>query len=185
MEPSPETKQEIGTLCMAWAFLESVTETTLWGVVDATEKLGPLITSRLDMRSRWQMILEYAPVKHDTKAVAELKGINKDLVPITRDRNIIVHGLVHAHVIRPPDSIYGDSFGPGHDLNYIRKPCWAVFRGAGAGKVFPMSSGAVEIVRKNIQSLAERVIVFNKRHAYELSTQHTAPIEQNWPTPLE
>lgn len=185
MEPSPETKREIGTLCMAWAYLESVTETTLWGIVDATEKLGRLITWRLDMRSRWQMIIEYAPEKHDANAIAELKAINKALVPITRDRNIVVHGLVHAHVVKPPDAKYGDNFGPGHDLDYVRKPCWTVFRGADAGKNFPMSGGAVEIVRQNIQSLGRRVTTFNLRHGYTLRTEHVAPIEQNWPTPLE
>jgi hypothetical protein len=52
MEPSAETKQEIGQLCMAWSFLEAMSEKTLWGIIDADEKFGPLITWRLDVRSK-------------------------------------------------------------------------------------------------------------------------------------
>lgn len=57
MEPSPQTFEEIGRLCVAWSYLEHVTEQTIWGVLELDDKLGPLITTRLDMRGRWDLIL--------------------------------------------------------------------------------------------------------------------------------
>src|SRR5262249_50804280 len=135
MEPTPKTMEEIGRLCGAWSYLEVLTEQTLWGILDADEKLGPVITWRLDMRSRWQLILEHAPKKHDSKDIDELRAINKDLATVTRDRNIIAHGLVHAAMNFP-----GERPEPGvvdhllKDADVMRVPCWTVFRGAEAGK---------------------------------------------------
>src|ERR1700730_5237407 len=99
MEPSIETFEEIGRVCAAWDYLESVTEATVWGIIDADERLGPVITARLDLRGRWQMILEHAPKKLDAGKCEVLRKINKDLTPVMRDRNIIVHGLIHASIV--------------------------------------------------------------------------------------
>jgi hypothetical protein len=64
MEPSSETMAEIGRLCVAWAFLEGVTERTIWGILDVDEKIGPVITYRLDMRGRWALLMDWASRRH-------------------------------------------------------------------------------------------------------------------------
>jgi hypothetical protein len=187
MEPTPETLIAIGKVCGAWSYLEAVTEQALWGILDAEEKLGPIISWRLDMRSRWQLILDHAPKKHDTEEMKELRAINKDLATITRDRNIIAHGLVHAALIfegpRPPPGTHIDH--PITDANLARVPCWTIFRGVEAGKNFPISTKAVEIVQENIQALARRVANFNQRHSYQKSSTPKETVEAEWPKPLE
>lgn len=184
MEPSPETFEAAGRLCMAWSYLESQSESTLWGIVGADQQLGPLITWRLDLRNRWQMILEHASRKHDQIAVQQLRTINKDLVSVTRDRNIIVHGVAHATIVNKQNLTYGEIIGSaGDDLPFVKIPCWTVFRGAEAGKSFPISTKAVEIVRTNIVKMGERVVGFNKLHNYTESSV-TGKIEDDWPMPL-
>jgi hypothetical protein len=71
-EPSQQTFQEIGTLCSAWSVLEMYTEKTIWGLLDADEKLGTIITGRLDLRARFELIFQHAPKKHLPADVQEL-----------------------------------------------------------------------------------------------------------------
>jgi len=182
-EPSNETLMEIGRLCAAWSYLEARSEATLWGIVGADERLGPLITWRLDLPNRWSMILNYAPKKHDVETVEILRLINKDLTPVTRDRNIIVHGLVHAIAMVPVRPPYGTPLPPPHE--FARIPCWTVFRGAQAGKNFAISSMAVSIVRENIQKIGTRVTSFNVQHGYTKVSQHEGQIENDWPKQIE
>src|SRR5687768_5953228 len=89
-EPSRLTHEDVGRLCAAWSFLEYVTEQTLWGILDIKpdNKLGPLISWRLDMRGRWQLIIDQAESKHTKEDQATLRDINKKISDATRDRNI-------------------------------------------------------------------------------------------------
>jgi hypothetical protein len=186
-EPSLTTRAEIGRLCAAWAYLEALTEATLWGILDADEKLGPIITARLELRGRWDMILRHAPNKHQTDVIEILKDINKDLTPTMRDRNIIIHGLVHA-VVEIPYSIPpvpGTAIPCTAIMQFDRVPCWTVFRGGEAGKNFPISTAAVEVVRANIQELIAKVQQFNDQHSYDKFTRLTDDIESEWPVPLQ
>jgi hypothetical protein len=101
---------EIRRLCMAWAFLERVTERTIWGILDVDEKIGPVITYRLDMRGRWALLMDWAPRKHIGADLKELSEVNADVGTVNTDRNIIVHGIVHALAetnlqVPPPSSI--------------------------------------------------------------------------------
>jgi hypothetical protein len=177
-EPRAATYREMGRLCVAWSNLEGRSEATLWGILDADERLGPVITWRLDLRGRWQMILEHAPKKHNRQEVEEFRGINRRLIPVMRDRNIIIHGLVHASLEVEGEPKSGDIIhGP---LRFVRPACWTVFRGSEAGKSFPISEDAVVIVRDNINFLAEQVIALNRRHGY---TKHTLPTDQIDVTP--
>jgi len=155
------------------------------GLLDADDRLGPVITWRLDLRGRWQLILEHAPKKHDLKDIQDLRGINKDLTLITRDRNIIVHGLVHARVVTgTPPGHYEVVGRAGEKVPFVRVPCWTIFRGAEAGKSFPVSTKAVEIVGKNIQELGRRIEEFNKRLGYFNSSLIPDHIEDDWPKPV-
>jgi hypothetical protein len=53
-----------------------------------------------------------------------------------------------------------------------------------AGKSFPVSSHAVEIVRNNIQKLGERLLSFNNKFNFHDSTPPNDGIEVNWPVPI-
>jgi hypothetical protein len=189
MEPLPETFEEIGRLCTSWAYLESVTEQTVWGVLGVDINLGRFITWRLDLRSRWQLILEQAPNKHSAEDVTALRAINKDVSTVARDRNIIVHGSMHTLVdlstTGNPD--YGKDFANlGETFPVARVPCWTVFRGADVGKYFPVSKKAVEIARRNILTTAKHIVQFNKKHRYTSPTivLEPHPAETEWPKPL-
>jgi hypothetical protein len=142
---------EIRRLCMAWAFLERVTERTIWGILDVDEKIGPVITYRLDMRGRWALLMDWAPRKHIGADLKELSEVNADVGTVNTDRNRIVHGIVHALAetnlqVPPPSSILPTE----NIVGFVRVPCWTVTRGPGAGKNFPISTKAVETVRFNV-----------------------------------
>ena len=187
MEPSSQTMEEIGRLCSAWAYLEAATEQTVWGVIGADAKIGCFITWRLDLRSRWQIILDEAPNKLSEEDQTTLRVINRDIKPAAHDRNVIVHGLIHAAaVIDGPAPPAGTVLGPlGEKYKFARTPCWTTFRGAGSGKNFPISTTAVKIVRENIQKIAKQVVQFNSGHGYANTNQHSDKIENDWPKPLE
>jgi hypothetical protein len=158
----------------------------LWGILGADERWGEIVTARLDLRGLWQLILDHAPKKLDQKDVQELKSINEDLVMVTRDRNIIVHGRIHAVMRLDSRLPHYEIVGPaGADYDFSRVPCWTILKGAEAKKNFPVSTKAVEIVRVNILKLAERVQEFNKRFGHFQGTKPGAQIEIDWPKLLE
>jgi hypothetical protein len=170
-EPSSDTKAEIGSLCGAWAYLEIVTEQAIWGILKLDMKIGPLVTWRLDMKMRWDLILKVAD-DHIPAESAFLRKLNKGVVACTRDRNIVVHGVVHA-LIKD-----GDPNQP--------KAFWTVFRGAEAGKKFPISTAAVRIVRENVQYIGHQLAAFNERHKFSPANHPGGGVEQtDWPKPLE
>jgi hypothetical protein len=160
-----DTHEEIGRLCAAWAYLEAATEATLWGILDLDQRFGPMITTKLDLHGRWGMIIEHAEKKHAGEMSA-LRKINKLLVDVARDRNIVVHGLIHA-VSRPG--------------LVTRPPSWTIFRGEGKGKCFPVSTKAARIIRENIQDIARMVDAFNARHKYTEACRPNDNLETGWP----
>jgi hypothetical protein len=185
-EPTAKTMEEIGRLCGAWSYLELVTEVTLWGILEVDAKIGPVITYRLDMRGRWSLLMEWAPRKHATADLQELSNINTDVTTVNTDRNIIVHGIVHALAktnlgANPPPYTVLDAE---NITEFERVPCWTVSRGSAAGKNFPLSSGAVETVRLNIQKVGRRVATFNARFGYVKTVTPMPGIEVGWPKPL-
>jgi hypothetical protein len=166
LPPIPnEVHEEVGKLCIAWAFLELETERTIWAILDVDARIGPLLTWRRDIRSRWEMILSYAPKKHPQEDIQFLKTINKSLIDISRDRNIAVHGTAH----------------------YDREKqtqCWTVWRGVEAGKTFPISATAVRIIRSNINKLSSALVQVNDRHSYLVCSDPEENIEADWPKPI-
>jgi hypothetical protein len=185
-EPTDNTRMEIGGLCIAWSFLEAQSEQTLWGILEADLPLAAIITDRLDLRLRWEMILKYAPKKHSIDETAELRRINKLITSKTADRNIIVHGAMHALLERTYKAPYGTIVDK-RDPNLIsekRVACWTVFKGAAAYKNFPVSSEAVKIVSLNIQKISEQVVKFNRQHGYHGKARAEAPVETGWPEPI-
>jgi hypothetical protein len=161
MEPSPETFKEIGALCASWSCLEKYAEATIWGLLEADQRLGTVITRRLDLRARFELILQHAPRKHLPADVQERRNINKLLVIATRDRNIIIHGLINARIVTNAPVVHGATVPGGLEgpHNFSKIPCWTIFKGADAGKSFPISSQAVETQRFNqaIESTIQRL----------------------------
>ncbi len=186
MEPTISTFKEIGRLCVGWSFLESMTEATLWGILDLDNRLGPLISWKQDMRGRWALIVEYAPTKHDETAIATLRQINKDIQQVNADRNIVVHGLVHSTVTVPLDWEHGKAVPGGlqSSVPFDMPPCWTIFRGEGKGRNYPISSSAVKIITENIHNIVVRLAEFNKTHNYIDRSTLNADIVASWPTRL-
>jgi hypothetical protein len=184
MEPTTRTCREIGRLCIAYAALESEVECTVWGILDLDGRIGPIVTGRQDLRNRFQIILEYAERKHTKGDIVELKEINKWLTPIMRDRNIVVHGLVSATIVQhgplpQRGTIVAQPFVFG------RTPCWTITKGGDAGKSFPVSPEAVTLIRNNIGKVSDRLMRFNQRFNYRLTSQQSDIVEQGWPKSLE
>jgi hypothetical protein len=169
-EPNPSTMAEVGALCGAWAFLEIVTEQAIWGILKLDRTLGIHVTWRLDMKMRWELLLKVA-AEHLPAEGDFLRKTNKHVTTCTRDRNIIVHGVIHALL---------ENGDPSKPVAF-----WTVFRGADAGKKFPVSTSAVRIVRENVQKLGNDMQAFNQRDNFNARTSlEGGPAESNWPTPL-
>jgi hypothetical protein len=93
MEPSTETFTEMGRLCVAWSALEYVSEHTLWGILQADEKWGEIISARRDLEMFWKLILEHAPKTLTETDVDDLRSIKREIEKVALDRNIIVHDI--------------------------------------------------------------------------------------------
>jgi hypothetical protein len=186
MEPSPKTHEEVGRLCAAWAYLETVSEHTLWGVLETDQRWGEIISARLDLQSFWKLILEQAESKLEPDDFRELREINKSIIVVSRHRNIIVHGRIHASVTLgeqplPAYHSLGPDAGGGEVL---RVPCWTIFKGPDARRSFPISTEAAEVVRTNVQILARKVEDFNKRYGHFEGRMPDPVVVTDWPPSL-
>lgn len=150
MEPTSETFQKMGALCVAWSYLEMETERTLLGILKLDHEQARIFVWRMGMRQRWQMIVEECDTFLSSSNVAFLKAINKKIVVIMKDRNIIVHGLIHASAFkeRPSGTQLSIKSVTPED---ITTPCWTIFMGDGAGKRYAVSSESVSIVLENVR----------------------------------
>ena len=113
--------------------------------------------------------------------------MNKDITNVSRDRNIIVHGLIHAELITPEPRPERGTVIPGGlipSFPFSKQPCWTIFKGEDKGKSFPVSVEAVRIVLSNIDILAEKLQKFNKSNGYKIVSAISGDVEANWPKPL-
>jgi hypothetical protein len=181
MEPTPETYQKMGALCVAWSYLEMETEKTLLGIMSLSQELARIFVWRLGMRQRWQLIVSEGDTFLQSSDVSALKAINKKIEVVMRDRNIIIHGIVHAY-----KKNFTGSFMSMDELTseHITPPCWTIFMGEGAGKRYPVSTSAVSTVLQNVQKVGEELMIINKRLDFKTSTEINSEIEHNWPKPL-
>jgi hypothetical protein len=179
MEPSPKTREEVGRLCAAWSYLEWTTEHTLWGISPTHQN------ANLDLEGSWKVILKAAPSALDPNDLKDLQQIYQDILTVKRDRNIIVHGRIGALMVlpkRPPTYTVVGPSDAGYE--FARVACWTLYKGPEAGKNFPISPNAVEIVRSNIQSIATHVQDFNKRLNFLKGRPITEIVEASWPTSI-
>jgi hypothetical protein len=184
-EPSKETLEEVGRLCQAWSWFEAVTDTTLLAVSDVSERENFSQLWRIDIWRRWEHLLQRAERGSTAADLAVLRKISTQLVTVIKDRNIIIHGLVHASAKMSGNKSYTDGNIPaGEELSFIRAPCWSISRGPEAGKNFPVSTKAAECVRLNIQKLGSRLKKYNNEHGYKTQRSPNKNIEGSWPIPL-
>ena len=182
--PSPiseKTHELVGRACAAWAHFEALTEVAVWGVLGIDQSLGRIITWPKDIKQLWQLLLSEAPKKHSESDIAALKSINKRLVDVIKDRNIIVHGLITAAI--QTDKSY-DHYDIADKGTFTVIPAWTVFKGEHAGKRFVISENSVGIILENIQKLSGEMAVFNKSNNYHSQYSPDSPADQSWPTPL-
>lgn len=165
-EPTAATKQLIAEVCIAWAALEATTEHAIWGILKLDMTHGPLVTWRLDMKMRWSLLIDEAEEKLPSE-LPFLKKINKHVTTCTRDRNIVVHGLVYAML----------------EEGAPEKPTafWTIFRGADSGKKFLVTEQNARIIRDNIQLLAKQMLAFNERLGFKGTSLLEGPAEESWP----
>lgn len=172
-----EIMREVGRLCAGWSYFEFVTEQTIWGILEIDHNLGRLITWPKDLRALWQTLLLEAPLKHSKDEVKVLRNINAKITEVTKDRNIIIHGLISAAVAKTAGCIVTSE-----EITVV--PAWTVFKGEHAGKRFEISLQAVEIVNENIQKLSAELLAFNHAHNYRGHYFPDQLVETNWPKPL-
>jgi hypothetical protein len=166
-------------------YLEYVTEHTAWGILGADAKWGEIISSKLDLKGFWNLIVDHAP----TDLKQELKDLRKLINDAADDRNVIVHGQVHAVMMVGGDKLKDrqiyDIIGVEDVHSFAVPPSWVVHKGPNAGKCFPISTRAVEIVDENVYQIGLRVQNFNKRFGHYKGRVPSDEIATDWPKPLE
>ena len=184
-EPSDATYAAVGQLCVAWSYVEMLSEKTLWGILGLNVEQGRAFVWRMQLASRWQMIVKEAARKFDKADVAELRAIKKMVDVTQRDRNVVVHGVVHAMATvqyRPePGTMLGTA---SERLAFKRIPCWTIYMGDEAGKNFPISTTAVHLITANIMKIQKSIQEYNLRSGFTSGTPAAETVEENWPKRL-
>ena len=171
---------------MAWSYLEMLSEKTLWGILGLNDTLAEAFVWRMQLSSKWQAIKREARKALPEADYFALKALGTAVEACARDRNIVVHGVVHAMAkIDGPKPPSGTVIGSHEEPpNFVVQPCWTIFMGEDAGKNFLISSEAVEIITKNVQSVAQRILAFNQEHNFNAGTSMKSALEAGWPKPL-
>jgi hypothetical protein len=152
---------------MAWAFLETVSDTLLHSILEPNEATVRVLQGKLEMRSRWDTIWQFAKERFSEPDIDTIKGMKRDVEVVSADRNIIVHGEVHASL-----------------PNSARRSYWTIWKGANAGKRFPISTEAVVIVRCNVQVVGNRVHAFNEAKGFKSIHGRYLEVVSDWPKRL-
>ena len=88
-----ELQQGIGDICVTWAGFEHQTELLLWQLLELSEDDGKLVTTKLDIRPRLEMLAALADRKiENTEAKERLAKALEIVTQVQPDRNLIVHG---------------------------------------------------------------------------------------------
>lgn len=162
--PEPLHINDVGSLCAGWSFLEAVTDVILRNVLGVTPKVAGIICEFKDIASRWKLIVQNAEGIVSEDEFKLIKSINKHILDVTKDRNIIVHG----QIIAAP-----------HGTEVYAM----ITRGEHAGKLFPMTKDAVKTVMENIQRLADAARTIIQAHDWKVPPL-TGERVSNWPTPI-
>ncbi|MBZ0163116.1 MAG: hypothetical protein K8H74_10430 [Notoacmeibacter sp.] len=166
IEPTMATRREVGTLCQAWSFLDLVSDILLYGLTNPSDEVISILSEKMEMRSKWENIFKLAKDKLSASDLAELKTIKKLIETVASDRNIIIHGEVSADIAAFPAQAF-----------------WTIWKGANAGKRFPISTEAARIVCENVQYVANSVVDLNKKLGFGTRKTH-GEVVKDWPIPL-
>lgn len=163
-----------------------LSEKTLWGILGLNHKLAEAFLWRMQLSSKWQAIKREAKKTMPEQDHLTLKALGTAVDACARDRNIVVHGVVHAMAKYegdppPTGAIMGTAERP---VEFIVQPCWTIFMGEDAGKNFLICPESVEIIIGNVQRVAQRILEFNVAHSFTAGTPMRDTIEEGWPKPL-
>ena len=145
--------EQTGRLCAAWAYLEYMIEEKIWHLLGIDETLGEYITYPLDGRGRWSLMMALLKEK-DQDEHDRLKPLTQRMEIVTRDRNLIVHGLI------------------GVSENGLT---WTVYRGAYKAKPQPASQEFVEKTREEIGNLTALVRQEPLAKGWQIAWRDTLP----------
>ncbi|WP_145608238.1 hypothetical protein [Nitrospirillum amazonense] len=181
-EPTKETYAAVGHLCVAWSYVEMLSEQTLWGILSLNREQGEAFIWRMPLLQRWQVIVREAKKKFNESEIKELLKIKHLVETVQRDRNIVVHGIVHASIaLANPISKYDRIAGIGDPIQFSRPPCWTIYIGEDAGKNFQVSTEAVLIIKENAEKVQELIRSYNINKGFTAGTVPNDNIEPNWP----
>ncbi|MBO6560223.1 MAG: hypothetical protein JJ959_06780 [Nisaea sp.] len=97
-ELSTEQYEQIGKVMAAWAYLESSIDRSIWRILDADNKTGRIITTRINMRSKLIMLrLLFDRHINDEKAGSAISTLEKYVEEVQTWRNHYAHGLWGKH----------------------------------------------------------------------------------------
>lgn len=169
--------EQIGRLCSSWAAFEAYTEIAIVGITEVDPWSSPTLS--MGVERMWKHLIREAPKKHGPDEITVLQEINADFVLVKEDRDIVIHGYITA--------VASDFKRDG--LKYFTEifsapPSWTVYRGPNAGKRFPLSLEAVQIITNNVEKLSERIKAFNHRHGYKEFAFPEELAQGEWPKPL-
>ncbi|GAC1339746.1 MAG: hypothetical protein NVSMB18_08570 [Acetobacteraceae bacterium] len=97
------------------------------------------------------------------------KRLKGTIDTVARDRNIIVHGVIHKRLF--PNGRATPAY-------------WTIHMGVDAGKNFPISTSAVQLVRSNIIRLEREIMAFNESHGFAGHSLDLTGVEVGWPEPI-
>ena len=164
------------------------TERTLYGLLDLNQKLARIFIWKTGIRERCTLIRNEASNVLKPDEAKGLDSIVKLILSAGADRNIIVHGLIHAAIPMPVGitdlSKLNIPMEQAKPEMFVRPPCWTIFMGEGRGKSYPVSTKAVEIVATNIHKIGVSLKAFNDRNGYKQISERNEFIETGWPKPL-
>lgn len=185
-EPSPETNEQIGRVCTAFAALEMHTEVLILGMLRLNQDQARAFVWRMQLQQRWQLICRESKSLLQPDDQSSLRTLKKRVERVARDRNIVVHGLVTAFIVAPSTpprfgAIISTVQAP---PPFQSPPCWTMFMGEDAGKNFPISTEAVRMIYSNIIELNEEVARFNEAHGYATPSFRSKIVERDWPLRL-
>ena len=162
----PDFVAETGKICAAWSLLELITDRILWGVLGVSSKIGSIISSPKDLTARWDLISKNAEHVVAPADLERVKKINKQLVAVTVDRNIAVHGTI---LVWPEP----------------RKHYAIVTRGIHAGKLNEIDVDRMQVIIKNIKILSVEATKLCTKYKWMNEAPPSDPFNLDWAKPIE
>ena len=127
---TPEHERLVGQVIIAWGKLEAALDNIIWSIFKLKIEYGRIITNRLDVTGKCQMLRSLAPLALSDPDAADLIEVITDIESWKDARNMIAHGMWGTAVpsghpvvlsLRPkhaPTSVVGETF-PAEKMAHI------------------------------------------------------------------